>query len=119
MTRVPISALLEPFPGSLTARLDPSRVRRYADNLKAMPPVVIFSTKRGLILADGCHRVAAAKSLGLQTVEAEVRQGTAQDALRYAVTVGARDRALTEEQVLERILERSRGRGAGGQKLPE
>jgi ParB-like chromosome segregation protein Spo0J len=54
--------------------------------------VVAFRTDQGLLLADGDHRVAAAQARGLDTIEAEIRQGTAHDALRYAVTVGAKQR---------------------------
>jgi ParB-like chromosome segregation protein Spo0J len=67
-------------------------VRRYAELLGDLPPVVAFGTDQGLLLADGWHRVAAARARGLDTIEAEIRQGTAHDALRYALTVGAKQR---------------------------
>ena len=57
-------------------------MRRYAELLGDLPPVVAFGTDQGLRLADGWHRVAAARARGLDTIEAEIRQGTAHDALR-------------------------------------
>ena len=50
--------------------------------------MVVFDTPEGPLLADGHHRLAAAGRLGRKTVEAEVRAGSRQDALRYAAEVG-------------------------------
>ena len=92
------------------AHLDPERVRRYAELLGDLPPVVAFRTDQGLLLADGYHRVAAAQARGLDTIEAEIRQGTAHDTLRYAVTVGAKQRGLSQQEVMRRLRQRSGGR---------
>jgi ParB-like chromosome segregation protein Spo0J len=51
-----------------------------------------------MLLADGYHRVAAARLRGLETVEAEVRRGSRHDALRYAATVGAAERGISPEE---------------------
>jgi len=59
-------------------------VAHYAQMLDTPPPVVVFDTPEGLLLADGYHSVAAAQRRGLEMVEAEVRLGTRNDALRYA-----------------------------------
>ena len=110
MTQVRIADLLT---GSLVdpaAHLDPERVRRYAELLGDLPPVVAFRTAQGLLLADGYHRVAAAQARGLDTIEAEIRQGTTHDALRYAVTVGAKQRGLSQQEVMRRLQQRSGGR---------
>jgi hypothetical protein len=89
MTLVRIADLLASSPVDPTAHLDPDRVRRYAERPGDLPPVVAFRTDQGLILAHGYHRVAAAQARGLDSIEAEVRHGSAHDALHYAVTVGA------------------------------
>jgi ParB-like chromosome segregation protein Spo0J len=73
--------------------------------------VVAFRTDQGLILADGYHRVAAAQARGLDTIEAEVRHGSAHDALQCAVTVGAKQRGLSQREVMRRLRQRSGGRG--------
>ena len=85
-------------------------MRRYAELLGELPPVVAFRTDQGLLLADGYHRVAAAQARGLDTIEAEIWQGTAHDALRYAVTVGATPRGLSQQEVMRRLRQRSGGR---------
>lgn len=110
MTQVRIADLLASSLVDPAAHLEPDRVRRYAELLDQLPPVVAFRTDRGLLLADGYHRVAAAQALGLDTIEAEVRHGTAHDALRYAVTVGAKQRRLSQQEVMRRLRQRSGGR---------
>jgi hypothetical protein len=90
MTALRIDDLLANAPVDPEAHLDAERVERYAGRTEALPPVVVFDTEEGLLLADGYHRVAAARRRGLETIEAEVRLGSRQDALRYAARVGGR-----------------------------
>jgi hypothetical protein len=61
----------------------------YRRSVGQLPPVVVFETEEGLLLADGYHRLAAAMAEGQEIIEAEVRHGSRQDALAYAVTLGA------------------------------
>lgn len=60
-------------------------VRRYVEAFEKLPPVVVFKTPEGLLLADGFHRLAAANRLGKAEIHAEIRQGTYTDALEFAV----------------------------------
>jgi ParB-like chromosome segregation protein Spo0J len=85
------------------AHLAPERVRRYVEE-PDQPPVVVFETAEGLLLADGYHRVAAARLRGEETVVAAVRKGSRHDALRYAAVTGAAQRGITVEQALGRIV---------------
>ena len=103
MTQVRIADLLPSSPVDPTAHLDPDRVRHYAE----LPPVVAFRTEQELILADGYHRVAAAQARGLDSIEAEIRHGSAHDALRYAATIGAKQRGVSQQEVLRRLRQRS------------
>src|SRR5215213_131535 len=103
MTRLRIVDLLANAPVDPEAHLDTARVERYAEVLDALPPVVVFDTAEGLLLADGYHRVAAARRRGLRTVEAEVRRGSRHDALRYAATVGATQRGISPEDAARYI----------------
>ena len=82
MARLRIAELLANAPIDPEAHLDAARVERYARTLDALPPVVGVDTPEGLLLADGYHRVAASRRLGLEEVEAEVRTGTRRDALQ-------------------------------------
>jgi hypothetical protein len=82
MTVLRIDDLLANAPLDPEAHLDAQRVERYAGMIDTLPPVVVFATLEGVLLADGYHRVAAARVRGLETVEAEVRRGSRHDALR-------------------------------------
>lgn len=81
MTTVNIDDLLD----VRTDDLDDKRVRQYAASLDSMPPIVVFRIPEGLLVADGYHRVAAARFAGRNRIEAEIREGTAQDALDFVV----------------------------------
>jgi ParB-like chromosome segregation protein Spo0J len=110
MTALRIDDLLANAPVDPEAHLDAERVERYAGRTEALPPVVVFDTEEGLLLADGYHRVAAARRRGLETIEAEVRLGSRQDALRYAARVGAAQRGISPEEAASYVRRRSQRR---------
>lgn len=56
----------------------------------AFPPVVVFFDGDKHWLADGFHRVAAHEAAGVEDVLAEVRQGTREDALWFALSANKR-----------------------------
>jgi ParB-like nuclease domain len=92
--------------GVQPSHLDAQQVELYRRSVDQLPPVVVFETEEGLLLADGYHRLAAAAAEGKETIEAEVRHGSRHDALAYAVTVGAAQKDMSPEEVKERILKR-------------
>lgn len=53
------------------------------------PPVVVFHDEGVHLLADGFHRVHAARVAGLDQIEAEVHQGGRQAALRHSLAANA------------------------------
>jgi uncharacterized ParB-like nuclease family protein len=70
------------------ATIDDSTVSEYAEAMvrgDRFPPVVVFQKDGDFILADGFHRVKAARRAKIQRVLAEVRQGGRPDALRFAL----------------------------------
>jgi hypothetical protein len=81
-----IAALLANAPVEPHAYLGAERAARFAATLTPLRPVMVFETERGLLLADGYHRVAAARLRGERTIEAEVRLGSWDDALRYVAS---------------------------------
>ena len=103
MPRLKIADLLANAPTDPEVHLDSERVELYARMLDALPPVVVFDTPEGPLLADGYHRVAAARRLGLTTVEAEVRAGSRHEALRYAAEVGGAQRGISPEEAASHI----------------
>lgn len=70
------------------AVMDSEVIREYSEDMKAgaaFPPVMVFFDGLDHWLADGFHRVEAAKSAGIQELQADIRQGSRRDALLHAV----------------------------------
>lgn len=62
----------------------------YADDMRAgvvFPPIVVFNDGIDYWLADGFHRYYAAQQADIDELEADVRQGTLQDAQWYSYSV--------------------------------
>ncbi len=106
MARLKVADLHATLTRDHERRLDSQQVERYRQCIDQMDPVVVFETEEGLLLADGHHRLAAASAEGKEAIEAEVRSGSRQDALDYAVAVGAAQRGLRPEEVRGHILDR-------------
>ena len=85
------------------AHLNPRRVDQYMRALDEATPVTVFDTGDELILADGHHRVEAARRLGLATIEADVRRGSRHDALEFAIELARDQRGLSRDEVLSAI----------------
>jgi hypothetical protein len=70
-------------------------IARYMECFEYLPPVVVYDLGDHLLLADGFHRHGAASRLVARgelnppVIKAEVRQGTREDALEYAVLANA------------------------------
>jgi SAM-dependent methyltransferase len=66
------------------------------------PPIVVFDDGETLRLADGFHRVSAARFLGLADVEAEVNRGSREEAMIYAATANVTNgRPMSQKQKRE------------------
>jgi len=100
---LPIDDLLRSSRANPGRHVDPERVDRYIGVLDEMPPVTVFDTPTGLLLADGYHRLAAARRLGRKTISATVIQGNDSEALRFATELAMRERGLSEEDVARAI----------------
>lgn len=107
MSQLRIADLLANSPIDPEAHLDDGRVKRYAGTLDTLPPVVVFDTGEGLLLADGYHRVAAARQRGQETIKAEVRCGSRHDALMYAARVAAAQQGISPEDAAGYIRRRN------------
>lgn len=80
---------INPRPASLTRTvLDPVYVADYAEDFDNAPAVLVVHDRDDHhFLADGYHRFAAAKKLGLKGIECHIKQGVYLDALRTAMEV--------------------------------
>ena len=71
------------------ARLCEETVKEYVEAMAAgakFPPVIVFHDGTNYWLADGFHRLEAWKRNGVETVKAEVKEGSRIDALKFAFT---------------------------------
>ncbi len=72
------------------------------------PPVVVFHDQNDYWLADGFHRLEAAKATGATEIAADVRQGTQRDAILFSVGAnaahGLRRTNLDKRRAVERLL---------------
>jgi hypothetical protein len=71
--------------------IDPGTVASYAEDMKAgstFPPIRVYHDGE-YHLADGFHRVEAARQIGVETILAEVEQGTSRDAILAACAANA------------------------------
>lgn len=59
---------------------DEDTIQRYMDTFDELPPIIVYHTDHKYLLADGFHRWAAATRLGHDDIEAEVREGTPNEA---------------------------------------
>jgi len=114
MPRLKIADLLANAPTDPESHLDSARVELYARMLDDLPPVVVFDTLEGLLLADGYHRLTAARRCGLETVEVEVRGGSRHDALRYAAAGGSARREISPEEAASHIQRYAKDRRPSG-----
>ena len=95
----------------MRVEMKPDVVRDYADDMAAgaiFPPVVVYHDGTGYWLADGFHRVEAARKIGSETIDAEVREGGARDAILQAVGAnashGLRRTQADKRRAVERLL---------------
>ncbi len=80
ITMLPIEAIRLDF--QPPENLDPDTVQKFAEALRAggkIPAVRVYSDGKSHWLADGFHRLEAARMIGLREIEAEVIQGTRAD----------------------------------------
>lgn len=56
-----------------------------AKNKAKLPPLIVYDTKDGLLLADGFHRYFGFERQGIKEYDCDVRKGTREDAIKYAL----------------------------------
>jgi hypothetical protein len=96
---VPYSRIRVDGGTQMRAGLDPTTVAEYAEAMLtatgwgSFPPVVVFHDGNEYWLADGFHRMAAARSVNFHghgwSIAADIRAGTRRDAILYAAQANA------------------------------
>lgn len=92
-TRIALDAITVDLGLQTRAAMNDATVAEYAEALLAgerLPPVVVFHDGEGIWLADGFHRVAAARQAGVADIEAIAHDGGRREALLHAVGANAR-----------------------------
>lgn len=72
--------------------MDRNTVYEYVEAMKGgvkFPPIIVFNDGTAYWLADGFHRVAAAKICQRTAIEAEVHEGSKRDAILFSVGANA------------------------------
>src|SRR5215510_2421084 len=91
--------------------LSDAHIREYAALLQEghqLGTIVVFQDGSDYYLADGFHRVAAAKTIELEALPAEIRMGTKRDAMLYACGANKHGKPLShadKPRVVRHVLE--------------
>jgi uncharacterized ParB-like nuclease family protein len=90
--KIQLSAITTDAGTQCRAGLDQGVVSDYADAMKAgdkFPPIVVFTDGKTYWPADGFHRAAAMMKNGGTEIHCDVRKGTRQDAIKFALGANA------------------------------
>ena len=95
----------------MRVEMKPDVVREYADDMAAgvqLPPVVVYHDGTDYWLADGFHRVEAARKLERETIDAEVLEGDERQAILHGcgsnASHGLRRTQADKRRAVERLL---------------
>jgi ParB-like nuclease domain len=95
----------------MRVEMRPETVADYAADMldgAVFPPIVLYHDGADYWLADGFHRVAAAREIGCEEIVAEIREGTRRDAILHGIganaTHGLRRTQADKRRAVERLL---------------
>lgn len=101
MSSVRLSDIVTTADTQVRAAINEQTVTAYAERMTEgdiFPPVVLFHDGNAHYLADGFHRVMAAQRVECRDIPADVRKGTREDALWFALGANrANGQRLTEQ----------------------
>ncbi len=110
MTQIALSDIQDGG-AQMRVEMKPDVVRDYADAMAdgvIFPPVVVYHDGTCYWLGDGFHRVEAARKLDRETIEAEVRDGDARQAILHGIgsnaSHGLRRTQADKRRAVERLL---------------
>ncbi len=92
MEKLEISLIHSDIATQPRVRLNQKLIDEYAEAITLgdhFPPVTVFNDGTHYWLADGFHRLEAAKKIAAFTINVDVRQGTQRDAILYSVGANA------------------------------
>ena len=77
----------------MRVEMNEQTIADYAEEMAGgavFPPVIVYHDAEVYWLADGFHRVEAARKLGRESIDAEIREGTDRDAILNGIGANAR-----------------------------
>lgn len=103
MTQIKLASIRIDGDTQVRLALDQDVVAQYAEHMRdgsEFPPIVVFHDGSENWLADGFHRYFATQMNAIDSIEAEIKQGTLDDARLYAYGAnGKRGLNITSEDV--------------------
>jgi len=107
-SNVDINAIQIDYDIQLRESTNTDLINEYAEKFDELPPLKVFYDGSKFWLADGFHRIAAAKKIERKKVLCEVEDGTKRDAILYACGAnanhGLRRTNADKRRAVERLL---------------
>ncbi len=85
--------LIQDGGAQMRVEMSEQTIADYAEEMATgtvFPPVIVYYDGEVYWLADGFHRVEAARKIGRESIEAEIREGTDRDAILHGIGANAR-----------------------------
>ncbi len=85
---IPLAKIKTDGDTQIRVRMDDSVINEYSELMQEgtkFPPVIIFNDGEELWLADGFHRLFAARLAGVKQIECDVHEGTQREARLFAI----------------------------------
>jgi hypothetical protein len=108
---IPLASIRDGGAQMRVEKIGPETVNEYATEIldgAAFPPVVVFYDGSDYWLGDGFHRVEARRKIGHETIIAEIKKGSARDAILYGAGAnsshGLRRTQADKRRAVERLL---------------
>jgi hypothetical protein len=92
ITEVPLNDIQPDERAQPRLEMDQDVINEYAQAMRSgrvFPPVEVFKDPEGMVLADGYHRLEAAKRAGLSVLPATVHEGDRRAAILFSVGANA------------------------------
>ena len=85
--------LIQDGGAQMRVEMSEQTIADYAEEMSTgtvFPPVIVYYNGDAYWLADGFHRVEAARKIGREIIEAEIREGSDRDAILHGIGANAR-----------------------------
>ena len=105
-SNVDINAIQIDYDIQLRESTNTDLINEYAEKFDELPPLKVFYDGSKFWLADGFHRIAAAKKIERKKVLCEVEDGTKRDAILYACGANANHGLRRTNEDKRRAVER-------------